>query len=214
MKVRFLGHSCVEIVGRTHVLIDPDFVREPEPGVEFICITHAHRDHIARVAEVPTGLVVASPDVCAIAMQLGVAAERLLPVTPGFKAANIEVLPGFSAVGGFLYTFFSLLFRRRRPDPGGTPLSFLVHDDLSLLHIGDAHDVRLPVHPDILCLPWRRAPYQPEKYKARLIQLARRIAAPYVLPVHYDLPTTAADPGELRQRLAATLLDGEGWHDF
>jgi len=44
--------------------------------------------------------------------------------------------------------------------------------------------------------------------------LARRIAAPYVLPVHYDLPTTAADPGELRQRLAATLLDGEGWHDF
>ena len=46
MKVRYLGHSCVEIIGRHHILIDPDFTREPELGVEFICITHAHDDHL------------------------------------------------------------------------------------------------------------------------------------------------------------------------
>ena len=25
MKVRFLGHSCIEIIGYRHILIDPDF---------------------------------------------------------------------------------------------------------------------------------------------------------------------------------------------
>ena len=52
MKARYLGHSCVEIIGTHHVLIDPDFTRNPEPGVEYICISHAHKDYIGRVAEV------------------------------------------------------------------------------------------------------------------------------------------------------------------
>ena len=34
MKIRFLGHSCIEIMGLHHILIDPDFIREPEKGVE------------------------------------------------------------------------------------------------------------------------------------------------------------------------------------
>ena len=38
MKIRFLGHSCVEIVGKHHILIDPDFTRDPLPNVEYICV--------------------------------------------------------------------------------------------------------------------------------------------------------------------------------
>ncbi len=38
MKIRFLGHSCVEIVGKHHILIDPDFTLDPLPDVEYICV--------------------------------------------------------------------------------------------------------------------------------------------------------------------------------
>ena len=93
MKVRYLGHSCVEIVGRYHILIDPDFTRDPEPSVECILGTHAHNDHIGRVAEVPTGLVLAAPDVCDIAARMGTSQERSRPVAPGDQIANIRVLP-------------------------------------------------------------------------------------------------------------------------
>jgi L-ascorbate metabolism protein UlaG (beta-lactamase superfamily) len=56
MKVRYLlGHSCVEITGTHHILIYPDFPRDPLPGVEYTCITHTHNDHIQRVAEVSSG---------------------------------------------------------------------------------------------------------------------------------------------------------------
>ena len=83
MKVRFLGHSCIEIIGYRHILIDPDFAIEPESGVEYICVTHGHQDHIGRIAEIPTGLVIASPDVCQMAIQMGVSHHRLRPVQPG-----------------------------------------------------------------------------------------------------------------------------------
>ena len=71
MRIRYLGHSCVEILGRHHILIDPDFTRDPEPGVEYICVTHAHKDHIGRAVDVPGGILLASADVCEIAVSLG-----------------------------------------------------------------------------------------------------------------------------------------------
>jgi L-ascorbate metabolism protein UlaG (beta-lactamase superfamily) len=214
MKVRHLGHSCVEITGRHHVLIDPDFIRDPELGVEYICITHAHLDHIARVAEVPSGLVLASRDVCKIASALGVRQDRLRPVEPGRQIANVQVLPGYSRVNDPTYTFFYVLFRRRLPPPGGTPLSFLIKDEATLLHIGDAHAADLPVRPDILCLPWRRTPFGAERYREALVRMAQQFGAPYVLPVHHDMPPNDADAGELQGRVEATVLDGPGWHLF
>lgn len=214
MKIRYLGHSCVEIICKHHILIDPDFTREPEPGVEYICITHAHKDHIGRVADVPGGIVLASPDVCEIAAGLGVPRERLHPVRPGEQVANIQVLPGYSRVNDPVYTFFSVLFRWRLPDPGGTPLSFLVQDEADLLHIGDAHEAPLPISPDILCLPWRTTPFGAKRYKDILIQMATRFAAPYILPIHYDLPGTEADPRELTKQMNATVLEGKGWYGF
>ncbi len=214
MRIRHLGHSCVEITGSHHILIDPDFTCEPERGVEYICITHAHPDHIRRVAEVPDAWVLASQAVCDVAAGLGVPIQRLLAAEPGWKVANIEVLPGFSRVNDPVYTVMYLIFRRRWPQPGGTPLSFLIHDEASVLHLGDAHEASLPVSPDVLCLPWRSTPLMAGRYKERLIRLAEQFGAPYVIPVHHDMPPNDADPGELRGRLEATILDGSGWHTF
>jgi len=214
MRVRYLGHSCIEIIGRHHILIDPDFTRDPEPGVEFICVTHAHKDHIGRVAEIPTGAIVASQDVCEIAGEMGVNRERLLPVTPGEQIANIQILPGYSMVNDPRYTFFYILFRWRFPDAGGTPLSFLIKDEATLLHIGDAHNASLHVQPDILCLPWRKSPVQPKRYKDNLVKMGKQFAAPYILPIHHDLPYARTDPSEIDERLNAVILHGSDWYQF
>ena len=214
MKVRYLGHSCVEIIGRYHILIDPDFTRDPEPGVDYICITHAHYDHIGRVAEVPTGMVLAAPDVCEIAAGMGVPRKRLLPMCSGETIDTIHMLEGFSRVNDPIYTFFYLLFLRRFPEPGGTPLSFLIEDEVTLLHIGDAHEAVLDIQPDILCLPWRKTPFRVSRYQTTLVKMAQRFDPAYVLPVHHDMPPSDADPKELRDQLKAKVLTGHDWFTF
>ena len=166
------------------------------------------------MAEVGSGLVLASPDVCDVVAGLGVPRSRLRSARAGQRIANIDVLPGFSATNDPVYTFFYLLSRRRRPEPGGTPLSFLVKDDATLLHIGDANEAPLPVRPDILCLPWRRTPFWATRYQKTMILLAQGLAAPYVLPVHHDLPGYEADPQALKGRIAAEILGGTGWYNF
>ena len=214
MKVRFLGHSCVEIKGQHHILIDPDFTHDPDPGVDYILITHAHMDHIAKVGKVPTGKIIAAKDVCEKAVELGVPFDRVLPVEAGDVIDNIHVLPGFSRVNDPIYNFFYFLFRWRLPEPGGTPLSFMIEDSASLLHVGDAHSVDLNVQPDILCLPWRTTPFGPERYKRTISAMEKQLSPNYVIPIHFDLPGTEADPEELKKRIAATVLDGNYWHDF
>ena len=214
MKIRYLGHSCVEIVGKHHILIDPDFTREPLPSVEFICVSHAHMDHIGKIAQVPEGVVLASPEVCIVAREMGMPDVRLKPVKAGDQIATITILPGYSAVKDPLHFILSLIFRLRIPEPGGVPLSFLVQDDIDLLHIGDAHRFPHEIHPDILCLPWRTSPVGPEKYKTVVIEMAKRMAVPYILPIHYDLPNTEADPMELKTRIDSTILYGANWHIF
>jgi len=214
MKIRYLGHSCVEIIGKHHVLIDPDFTRPPLPGVEFICVSHAHKDHLGQVTAAREGIVLASPEVCDIASKMGVPSKRLKPMHAGEQVENITILQGFSIVKDPLYFLVSLLFRFKVPDPGGIPLSFLIHDEADLLHIGDAHTFTLEVHPDILCLPWRTSPVNPAKYKSAVIATAKQIAAPYILPIHYDLHGTEADPHELVAQIQCRVLLGEEWHYF
>ena len=93
MKVRYLGHSCVEIIGRHHILIDPDFTQDPGSDIEYILVSHVHMDHIARIAEITESIVVASADVCEIAIKLRISRDRVLPVIPG---ENVELLHQFS----------------------------------------------------------------------------------------------------------------------
>jgi L-ascorbate metabolism protein UlaG (beta-lactamase superfamily) len=214
MKIRYLGHSCVEIIGKHHILIDPDFTRPPLPDVDFICVSHAHKDHIGKIELVPGAVVLASPDVCEIAHQMGVPTARLKPVKAEEEIENIKILPGFSVVKDPIYIAVSLLFRFRLPDPGGTPLSFYIQDEADLLHVGDAHQFPIELRPDILCLPWRNSPIRPEKYKSVLINMARQLAAPYILPIHYDLPRTEANPAEISQQIQSIVLNGDKWHVF
>ena len=46
MKLRWLGNSCIEIIDDLHILIDPNFVIEPEPNIDYVLVTHEHSDHI------------------------------------------------------------------------------------------------------------------------------------------------------------------------
>ncbi len=214
MKVRYLGHSCIEIIGKNHIIIDPDFTREPEKDVEYILVSHAHRDHIARIAEIPTGIVVASEDVCDIAFDLGVSKDRLLPVYAGDQIENIRILPGFSMVGGFVYSLYYFLSRWRLPDPGGIPLSFFIEDEATILHIGDAHKVELDITPDILCVPWRTTPFGPQKYKNQIASMVKKLSPKYIIPIHYDITGMEADTDELYEITTCKILDGNGWHSF
>jgi L-ascorbate metabolism protein UlaG (beta-lactamase superfamily) len=113
-----------------------------------------------------------------------------------------------------MYIAVSLLFRFRLPDPGGTPLSFHIQDEADLLHVGDAHQFPIELRPEILCLPWRNTPIRTEKYKSMLIIMAKKVAAPYILPIHYDLPGTEADPAEIIPQIDSVILGGEEWHVF
>jgi hypothetical protein len=164
-------------MGQHHVLIDPDFYRPPEPGVEFVSITHGHEDHLGRVAQLTSAIVLASRDVCETAHAEGVPHKRLFVVEPGERVKNIQILPGYSPTG-WLAERWARLWQRRHRLPGGTPLSFLVEDDLSLLHIGDGHRAPEGVQPDVLCLPWRRVPLGDRHYRERLIALGNRLAPP------------------------------------
>lgn len=210
MRVRWLGHSCIEILGKNHILIDPDYLREPLPDIDYIFITHGHEDHLGKVAEIQAGAVLAAKDVCEIARGQGVPMRRLFAVEPGDVVENVQVLVGYSTVG-WLSELWARLWGRRHKFPGGTPLSFLVEDDLSLLHIGDG--VRAPkgVNPDILCLPYRRVPFWNERFERMLINLVEGLGPRYVIPIHHDIPLWEADPEDLQGRLNSELVIPIGW---
>jgi len=130
MKVRWLGHSCIEIIGQNHILIDPDYLREPLPDIDYIFITHGHEDHLGKVAEIQAGAVLAAKDVCEITRGQEVPMRRLFAVEPGDVVENVRVLVGYSSVG-LLSELWARLRGRRHEFAGGTPLSFLVEDDPS-----------------------------------------------------------------------------------
>lgn len=213
MKVRWLGHSCIEILGAYHVLIDPDHQREPAPDLDYVLITHGHEDHLGRVGELTNGIVLASPDACDIALGQGLPAKRLRAVRPGDVVGNVRVLPGYSATG-HTSELWARLWGRRHRLPGGTPLSFLVEDDLTLLHIGDAYRCPLAVVPGILCLPWRRVPFANKHFQRRLIELTSSLAPRYVIPIHHDIPPWEADPEALRGRIRGELVVPIEWTEF
>ncbi len=45
MKVRWLGNACLEVVSKNHILIDPNFLVEPDRNPDIILLTHEHDDH-------------------------------------------------------------------------------------------------------------------------------------------------------------------------
>jgi L-ascorbate metabolism protein UlaG (beta-lactamase superfamily) len=214
MKVRYLGHFCVEIIGYRHILIDPDFTIEPESGIEYICITRGHKDHIGRLTEIRTGVVVASPDVCQIVEKMGISHHRLRPIRSGEQIANIVALPGYSQAQGLIYTFLPLLLNRMKLVPATIPLSFLIKDEANLLHFSIPQKAPSNVQPDILCLPWRRVPLFTNLYENMVVRIAKQFHAPYVIPLLREISFSTADSFELGRRLEATLLNEKRWYLF
>ncbi|MBS3815255.1 MAG: MBL fold metallo-hydrolase [Hadesarchaea archaeon] len=45
MRVRWLGNACIEIFGDKRILIDPNFLVEPEKEADIVLLTHEHDDH-------------------------------------------------------------------------------------------------------------------------------------------------------------------------
>jgi len=62
MRARYLDRVCVEIVGKHHILIDLVFTHGPGLDMVNICIPHAHKHHIGRVAGVAVSVVRAVHD--------------------------------------------------------------------------------------------------------------------------------------------------------
>lgn len=48
MKIRWLGHACLEVFSEKQLLIDPDFLVEPKSTPDLILLTHEHDDHYNR----------------------------------------------------------------------------------------------------------------------------------------------------------------------
>jgi len=147
-------------------------------------------------------------------LKWGFPGSACIRLPAGQQVENIKVLPGFSVVKDFMHTLMNLLIRRRLPDAGGTPLSFFVQDEASLLHVGDAHKVPLRFKRTFYaCLGAlrrsTRRTINPPCWKWQ-----NTMAAPYLLPIHYDLAGMEADPAEICSRIEATVLLGEGWHLF
>src|SRR6056297_1550555 len=47
IKVRYCGAACVEIIGNNdHIIIDPVYRIEPDPGITAVFVTHDHSDHV------------------------------------------------------------------------------------------------------------------------------------------------------------------------
>ena len=99
MRIRWSGYSCIEIRGQHHILIDPDFYREPDRSAEFVLITHGHEDHLGQVAHLPSGVVLASRTVCKTVRARKVPSKRLFVVEPGDRVENVQALPGYSPAG-------------------------------------------------------------------------------------------------------------------
>lgn len=46
MKIRWLGNACLEIKDTHNILIDPNYLVEPQIDPDIILVTHEHSDHI------------------------------------------------------------------------------------------------------------------------------------------------------------------------
>ena len=40
MQIKWLGNACIEIKGEKNILIDPNYLKEPEIDPDLILVTH------------------------------------------------------------------------------------------------------------------------------------------------------------------------------
>lgn len=193
LEIRWLGHSCIEIFGEKHIVIDPDYVIEPRSRINYICITHGHIDHMGKILNLTSGKIIASKTICNL-LSTFIDSKRLIKVEPPGKIENIEILRGSSitnesgGVGVFLENFVRPLIKRnlfhgQLKIEGGQPLAFIIDEGFKIFHDGDGLWRRVPLHSsiDIYCMPCFPLIYE------KMLKIIQIMRPRYIIPIHHDV---------------------------
>jgi len=113
LAIRWLGNSCIEIKNRKHILIDPNFIAEPEGVADMILITHEHDDHFSpRAISYGKRIFAPKPAIKTFNIQ----AEE---VREGMKIENVLVVKSFCWKSEY-------------------SVGYLIEDEFKILHLGDS----------------------------------------------------------------------------
>ncbi len=127
MKFRWLGNSCIELIGEKHVLIDPNYVVGPERDPDYVLITHEHPDHFSEKAK-RLNSVFYAPSVALETFRI-----KGKAVKPGQAIDHIEVVESFC-------------YKSKES------VGYLIKEKLRVLHLGDSFKAP-EVKTDVLFVP-------------------------------------------------------------
>ena len=189
MEIRFLGHSCFELVeGDTRVLIDPFLTGNPKAAVAadeldptHILLTHGHADHYGDTVEIAkrTG----APVVAIVELANEIGGKGVDVVDPNL-GGTVELPGGWVRLVPALHTAVS---------PDGTPhvaAGLVVKlGETTVYHLGDTclfSDLALPGRRndlDVALVPIG-GHYTMDRHDA--VEAAKLVGAKTVIPCHYD----------------------------
>lgn len=198
MRLKWLGHSAVLLTGTKRVMIDPFLTGNPvvrvEPeereGLDYIAVTHDHRDHIgdAEALAKANGSPVVAVDDLAVSLQ-----KR------GVKGIGMNV-GGRVGLNGVSFTMVQAVHSSSL----GVPVGFIVEmDGIRVYHAGDTalfggmSLIGERYRPTVLLLPIDG------RYNMDIIDAVRAvelIKPSLAIPFHYNTwPSVAADPWEFKR---------------
>ena len=207
MEIRFLGHSCFELVeGDTRVLIDPFLTGNPKAAVAadeldptHILLTHGHADHYGDTVEIAkrTG----APVVAIVELANEIGGKGVDVVDPNL-GGTVELPGGWVRLVPALHTAVS---------PDGTPhvaAGLVVKlGETTVYHLGDTclfSDLALPGRRndlDVALVPIG-GHYTMDRHDA--VEAAKLVGAKTVIPCHYDtFPPIETDSAAFKQDVEA-----------
>ena len=207
MEIRFLGHSCFELVeGDTRVLIDPFLTGNPKAAVAadeldptHILLTHGHADHYGDTVEIAkrTG----APVVAIVELANEIGGKGVDVVDPNL-GGTVELPGGWVRLVPALHTAVS---------PDGTPhvaAGLVVKlGETTVYHLGDTclfSDLALPGRRndlDVALVPIG-GHYTMDRHDA--VEAAKLVGAKTVIPCHYDtFPPIETDTAAFKQDVEA-----------
>ena len=207
MEIRFLGHSCFELVeGDTRVLIDPFLTGNPKAAVAadeldptHILLTHGHADHYGDTVEIAkrTG----APVVAIVELANEIGGKGVDVVDPNL-GGTVELPGGWVRMVPAWHTAVT---------PDGTPhtpAGLVVRlGETTVYHLGDTclfSDLALPGRRndlDVALVPIG-GHYTMDRHDA--VEAAKLVGAKTVIPCHYDtFPPIETDSAAFKQDVEA-----------